>query len=575
MTNNIKRITYLLSLTNVSNVQIDHIEKLQHRFIIMVKWKDEITLTLEIEPVNLQKAAFFRSPFLNISYQGKTLTPSQEKLFNHLLPRLVTLKFSDLDANYKVPVQDERHRIHLAQRKKQIDYPNAWGHSPLWARFVSDKVRSIGEGLRLEHNILDLSHQDKECDGIYPRFLGTNLRFLRFPWHRETTEPKPTHTSVSKEQPHHRFVHLDTDMREIDVIMGGNRKLQELMKHAACRAGHDLCLLHFTCVPSVIGDNVDAAKQLFCDKCDTPLLYVQDDRDFGDSPWIVLLEKEMQRYSFTPPKAPTNRLNFIGYSETPEMQELLSILQKIGIQANLFLLPRLNLRDFERIMNADAQVYIDNYLWQRFYDRIFSRLPLKTLTPPAPYGIEQTREWLLQIATFFGKQEKMCSLWDQHYTDIAAKWSLLKDKTSKHRLAIIMEKEYLSRLTDSRQCSSIPMMYLLTEMGFRIDVCIRCPKDADAKARLASKIKAEFKSYNCRIRWFSTQDELQSILAEEEISCVYSDIFFDKRLTSNGKTGFSFHAFRMGLIGTMRNIEHLLSLCEARFYRTYSRYLSY
>jgi hypothetical protein len=50
---------------------------------------------------------------------------------------------------------------------------------------------------------------------------------------------------------------------------------------------------------------------------------------------------------------------------------------------------------------------------------------------------------------------------------------------------------------------------------------------------------------------------------------VYSDLYFDDRITGNGMVPFSVQFFEPGLLGALQSAENLLGACTLPFYRKY------
>jgi len=66
---------------------------------------------------------------------------------------------------------------------------------------------------------------------------------------------------------------------------------------------------------------------------------------------------------------------------------------------------------------------------------------------------------------------------------------------------------------------------------------------------------------------------LNDLLENGPFSAVYSDIFFDYRLTCAGKAQFSMRTFEAGIEGALRSLERLLDICRLPFYKKYGKYL--
>ncbi|MEE8424464.1 MAG: hypothetical protein V3S11_01480, partial [Elusimicrobiota bacterium] len=76
-----------------------------------------------------------------------------------------------------------------------------------------------------------------------------------------------------------------------------------------------------------------------------------------------------------------------------------------------------------------------------------------------------------------------------------------------------------------------------------------------------------------RLHEFSNPKELARLLEDGPFRAVYSDIFFDERITRAGKAQFSMRHFETGAEGAVRSLERLLGVCRLPFYKRYREYL--
>jgi hypothetical protein len=124
-------------------------------------------------------------------------------------------------------------------------------------------------------------------------------------------------------------------------------------------------------------------------------------------------------------------------------------------------------------------------------------------------------------------------------------------------LAFVVDANHVSRLADPALTWAIPVLKLLREMGFGVEVL--CYGQAQKQA-------ARFTS-------FSTPEELASLLSEGSFQAVYSEYAYDSRLARAGKAQFSLEEFEMGLGGAARTVQKLTGLCRWPFQRRYAKYM--
>jgi hypothetical protein len=82
---------------------------------------------------------------------------------------------------------------------------------------------------------------------------------------------------------------------------------------------------------------------------------------------------------------------------------------------------------------------------------------------------------------------------------------------------------------------------------------------------------AKLEGTKTTIASFTNEKELDHELAE--VRAVFSEFFYDNRLTSRGLAQFSAGDFRMGFSGAIWSVERLQRLTNMPFYNRYSSYL--
>ncbi|MDD5305469.1 MAG: hypothetical protein PHS14_20405, partial [Elusimicrobia bacterium] len=121
------------------------------------------------------------------------------------------------------------------------------------------------------------------------------------------------------------------------------------------------------------------------------------------------------------------------------------------------------------------------------------------------------------------------------------------------------------RLLELRYGHGAPLATMVAEMGFGIDL-VYYDRHGEEPA-LPSALK------DARVSVFRSPWELERALREIDSAAVYSDIYFDWRISRAGKARFASKDFEMGLEGARRTFEKLLPLCRLPFYRQYASHL--
>ena len=184
----------------------------------------------------------------------------------------------------------------------------------------------------------------------------------------------------------------------------------------------------------------------------------------------------------------------------------------------------------------------------------------------APYGVEGTRECLRSIAAAAGKEKEFKRAWAAKLKEFQPGWEELGREASEHRLAFVVSEASLPRLLQLRYGHGAPLASAALEMGFGIDL-LYFDRHSEAPV-LPEGLKG------ATVTTFRAPWELERVLREGTFSAVYSDIFFDWRISRAGKARFSSREFEMGLEGAKRSLERLLAACRNPFYRRHAKHLA-
>jgi len=139
---------------------------------------------------------------------------------------------------------------------------NSWSVEGSWGRFFCDHAmaRKFYEALNFENTATFLVHGDLECKFITPRFRSRLPRFFNYPWKifGESEGGDPL-----------------TDLSDRDVIYGGEQTLEDSLEEMfATRPPSGPFIINSTCVPVVIGDDVEKVIARFGGRCPDGMYHV-------------------------------------------------------------------------------------------------------------------------------------------------------------------------------------------------------------------------------------------------------------------------------------------------------------
>ena len=447
-----------------------------------------------------------------------------------------------------------------------------WGNAEQWRLFFCDfeTRRHARTHLEVSNPVVNVWHQDLECSYATPNYHDASLpAFFNFPWPRSEKgseppgPPRPGKRGKGrKESPDQDRGSQDimTNLRDNDVIHGGGRKLDSAIgaavKHAEGRA--EAVIVHSTCVPTVIGDDAAALVARWQGQTQVPIVYSNPAENSRCADAGLEIFKRMQgdpAFAKMPKKK--RSVNLVGFPEGPGLQELTGLLQGAGVTTSSCVMPSLDLAAARGYLAAEVQVFYPNAAYEATYKEFFEPMPLRTLRTPAPYGLTGTRLWLEAVAGEFGLARQARAACAKAAAPLRPAWDLARGEAAGRGLAFVVDAARMRRLTDPAQSCGVPLLKLLREMGFGVQVLCHGP---------ARKSEGP-------LSFFSTPSELSALLRQEAFQAVYSEYAYDTRLASAGKAQFSLDGFEVGLGGALRSLQRLNSICRWPFARRYARYM--
>ncbi len=526
------------------------------------------TYTIMIRRPGEGRPYYLRTADLLLLYQGEELDELLESYLRFLADRLKGVRFEQIEELAirdwpQLPTDGET----APERGSPVleGHPYSRGTPEYWHSFLSMAHRAIGESIRLRHRVAGVMHQDPECM-VCPDVYISPIKFIKYPWNLRSRrkleklalfddgDDGETSGSVSLVRIH------PTNMNETDVILGGTDKVVAALQELAESPWHEIGALSFTCTPMVIGDDLTAALRSYTRKTDRPLLYAQEERDDPGRPVIRLLQKEFARCGPDAPRKDPMSYNLVGYPDGI-LEEEIGFLGSLGPRKNVQLLPDIYLPDCSKFLRAEVQVVDAKQYLRPFLGEVFEKLPVERLELSPPLGIRGTREWCRTIAGRFGRAGDFEAQWNRFTEDALDKWERLRREAEGYRLGFILDASQLVDFFSGALFQNTPIFAAVVEMGFGVDLLVYSED---------KQIKADPRVV---LTTFSTPRELEQAIAASQASAFYSEYYYDWRLTSCGKAGFSFHDLEYGLNGAIRNLQLLLSLCKMTFYKRYAGFL--
>jgi len=541
-------------------------------------------VVLHLERFQAGHERLVASEHLSLHYRGERVWPELARLLRRVKLGATTLEDLAAAVGGDPDVDRARDRVPRSSANDQSRYDeksllSTWDSSETWSQFFA-----VAE---IAHNRLDsfdvfergtvIQHCDRDCLLVSPRGPVPMVERVFFPWLervRAIGRAPRQRDAPRGDAARRRGSMATTDLRERDVVMGSLGKLEKALDHVLERGVDDMLLLTCTCVPFVTGEDVTSLVERYRPKVDRPFLFLTTTPQSSIGVFREILVGKRQAAEAAAGEPDPRAVNLVGYAREPALDEMRALLGEAGIRVNAVFIPEMDFSVVAELPRAPLHVLYPNALWQSTYDQLLFESRIGSVTPPAPFGLRGTEAWLGQVTEAAGVPADAGAIVGRAFEPHRAAFEALRAEAAGHRLGFVVGADDVHRLCDPAGTWGVPLLSMVEELGFSVDVLIRAGDRRTAYAS-ARKVQAVFaRPERHTFKAFADRERLARLLADGSFDAVYSDHLFDTRLSSAGKAQFSLQEFEKGIAGAIRTAERLLQICRFPFYRRYRHHLA-
>lgn len=525
-------------------------------------------ITISIQPIYQADKYFLCTDKLAISIMGdlrERIPPIYEYFIRYLCKRLEGVSYDHL----LEVVREEEFRFSDSAylfRTSDLERP-FYGWSEQWRSFLCRRalVRNLDSTIQIVNPKIHVGIAEAECHYATLPMSPNLAHFYNYPCvKRKFAE------TICRDRGY------EIELTESDIIMGTRRKLEQMLDRAMQDTdGMDMITINSTCVSFVIGEDYEDIGKAAQRECGLPVFYSSSAINNEMDIFAQMVRRYMKGGNRRPGKSnpSPSAVNFFGFPNTCDVEECLALLQELGVSVNIRFYPVIDFNDLKKIGRASVNVIFPSAYYIGLYSAIFPEATHDVLTPNAPYGLRLTRDWLARISAATGTGKEFDMIWNNTLKEIEDKWTDLRRRAAQCRIGFVLDHFDFTTLLNPKSYWAVEPFSLLEEMGFQMDILFF--HGGEHKADFVHRKLQDVleRPERVRVRTFRTPGELDRLLNCVPCQAVFSDYFFDHRLTAAGKAQFSLRDFEMGARGAVRTIERLVRICELPFYRDYSPYL--
>jgi len=581
------RFVEMLGLDKVPfEIEVDAVAWIADHVELALILDGDRPVSFSIEWPNPERGYFVSTPHLGVTYQAKHLPEELTRavrahgpagLANLTIETLALLLTEDPelgDPGLKLPSSEHQHP------SNQLD---TWGARDSFSDFFAggELARGQLDSVNMGKFFRNVQHCDNECLVVNPHGPVDAVPMVDLPWenrHRTaglSAAEAEAYTTNAEDDWSEGDSMVATDLNEQDVIMGNPTKLREVLDVVIQRPNpaKKPIFVANTCVPTVIGEDVESVVKEYRQKTDIPLLYLTVTPTSMNNVFTDFLVTKRLAAEEAADACNPRAINLIGFPDRRDVNEMVELLSAAGISRNVLLLPDIDVPRIERLPGAALNVFYPNRLWEHLYEQIREDSRIPSITPAAPYGKDGVHAWLTAVAEKLEGGPDPAVAWQSYASVYGEAWEAASKKAREHRLGFVIRGEEMQYVLDPGTTWGVPTLAFAKEAGFGIDVILHVDEESIGK-KLVAQVEGLFEAgHTNTVTAIKTFDEMCDALASADCEAVLSHHVYDWRLSSTGKSRFTLQHFEVGLPGAIRTVERLVRICETPFYRRYRRHL--
>lgn len=573
------RIAYLLGLDDAPDEwRARFVAWYDDHLLVLVGPKGAPSLVLVVAESGPEAPAWVRTGRLSITYKGggQVAPALDSRVRTRALQRMSDMGAMDL---LRILQEDPESRplpeIPTRTGQEVTNLLTSWAGQDAYAEFFA-----VGEVQRSQLDSIDLSgafrfvqHCETECLMQAPHGVAPLISAVEYPWDNRIRS-----LDLGMEAPRMDPAvdgMMTTELTERDVIFGNPKRLRQVLDQVVAAPNPDNKIIFFsnTCVPMVIGEDVESVVRQYARNSKVPLVYLTvTPKSMYNVFRDLLYARRIQAEAEAGPPEPRT-VNLIGFPDGALTAGLRDLLALAGIRVNTHLIPDFSVARILALPRASLNVFYPNRVWANHYAHLTEESRTPSIQPPAPYGWEGTRRWVVEVGRALGCEAEAEKAFDAVATRHWQEFEAARKEASRHGVCLVVRSQETAHLTDPATTWGVPVLAVLQEAGFHVEVLLKVIDRNDAREAAAEVRKAARDPDHLTIRGFQSFESLRRRLRESPSEAVLSYHTFDWRVTEAGKNRFSLQIFEMGIEGAVRTVDRLSGICRTPFYRRYREYL--
>ncbi|MDR1721496.1 MAG: nitrogenase [Methanobrevibacter sp.] len=310
---------------------------------------------------------------------------------------------------------------------------------------------------------------------------------------------------------------------EEHVIFGGEQKLRDLIDTTIQMFDAELFVVISGCVPSLIGDDVDAVVEEFKDRA--PVLHVNAPGFSGNSFdgyglfWDVIINQYL-----TPKRKRKKLVNIFGIAPFQhifwkgELYAVKKLLADIGIEANVIFNENTPLESLDKIPQAAYNIVLSPWLGHDVVKKLEEKFDTPFITfPGPPVGAKQTSHFLREV----GKKLKVPSKKVENYITSEEDRIYRLMEYAADNIIVYNPTSYFAMVADSNTAVSISK-FITDELSYLQEIIIMTDEPPEEyREDIVKAVQSEAIGYDVEVVFEKDSWKIKEILEGRSIATLF------------------------------------------------------
>lgn len=525
-------------------------------------------------------------------------------LLNFLLNFKKKWEILNLDYFLKILTNDpkikkEYYQIFWKAERPPYSIIQDWWNPLHKIRFIVHEwiFRNLDQSLEFNLGEIEIQHSERECLWISPELASEKIfKFFNFPKEHYNHKYDKLFYLTKEEKEKYiwkkKIIQIPefTDLNEDDIIMWKwteklentiNNSLNDVTKNNIKMLSFNCC-----CVPRIVWDDVYSVLHRAKNKTEIPFILQGQLEKTPFEQKVILLESYLSKINSDKIKIKKNSISLFWYHENKYLKLLNDILIKNWIKINSIFIPTIDVRLLPLLFQSELFVFSPNKFSEEIFEYPFKAMWIKYVSPSFPYWKENTKKWFDVILNQLWLKYEVSKNEKDIISNYDKKIKYVKEKKYRVWIVCVWKKEVL-KFTNPDYMNNVDIISFLEEMWFWIDFYIYnnfsdyIEINNEEKYSLNDWDKIEItkiieeKIHNkkdLKIIFFGEEKEMYKLLNKEKPDLLYSDIYYDDRISYLGINQFNVRNFYLWYYWALDTINELIKLIEMSYFKNYNKY---